>query len=87
MLTPKCWRSAWHPDPLSPSRITQSEPAKNGASPCAGSLSSSIPATATPGARAQTPADARVDEMPAGGLETARLFGRRVAEVAARFRG
>ncbi len=36
---------------------------------------------------AQTPADARVDEMPAGGLETARLFGRRVAEVAARFRG
>jgi len=50
-------------------------------------LSSSIPATATPGARAQTPADARVDEMPAGGLETARLFGRRVAEVAARFRG
>jgi len=50
-------------------------------------LSSSIPATATPGAMAQTPADARVDEMPAGGLETARLFGRRVAEVAARFRG
>ena len=39
------------------------------------------------GARAQTPADACVDEMPAGGLETARLFGRRVAEVAARFRG
>ena len=39
------------------------------------------------GAMAQTPADASVDEMPAGDLETARLFGRRVAEVAARFRG
>ena len=39
------------------------------------------------GAMAQTPADASVDEMPAGDLETARLFGRRVAEVAARFKG
>ena len=39
------------------------------------------------GAMAQTPADASVDEMSAGDLETARLFGRRVAEVAARFKG
>lgn len=36
------------------------------------------------GAMAQTPSDAGVDEMNAGDLETARRFGQRVAEVAAR---
>lgn len=39
------------------------------------------------GAMAQTPSDASPDEMPAGDLETARLFGKRVAEVTARFKG
>ena len=39
------------------------------------------------GAMAQSPSDASPDEMPAGDLETARLFGRRVAEVAARLKG
>jgi len=37
------------------------------------------------GAMAQTPSDASVDEMLPGDLETARLFGVRVAEVAAKF--
>ena len=39
------------------------------------------------GAMAQTPSDASPDEMPAGDLETARLFGQRVAEVTAQFKG
>jgi multimeric flavodoxin WrbA len=38
------------------------------------------------GAMAQTPADASPDEMPVGDLETARLFGQRVAEITERFR-
>jgi hypothetical protein len=33
---------------------------------------------------AQTPSDAGVDEMLAGDLETAKQFGKRVAEVAKR---
>lgn len=37
------------------------------------------------GAMAQSPSDSNPDEVPAGDLETARLFGRRVAEVATRF--
>ena len=37
-----------------------------------------------PGVMAQTPSDASAAEMNAGDLETARLFGQRVAEVAAR---
>lgn len=37
------------------------------------------------GAMAQTPSDASVDEMLPGDLETARLFGARVAEVTAKF--
>jgi len=37
------------------------------------------------GAMAQSPSDASPDEMLPGDLETARLFGQRVAEVAARF--
>lgn len=37
------------------------------------------------GAMAQSPADASPDEMPSGDLETARLFGVRVAEVTGRF--
>jgi multimeric flavodoxin WrbA len=37
------------------------------------------------GAMAATPSDASVDEMLPGDLETARLFGVRVAEVAAKF--
>jgi multimeric flavodoxin WrbA len=36
------------------------------------------------GAMAQTPSDAGVDEMLAGDLETAKQFGKRVAEVAKR---
>jgi len=36
------------------------------------------------GAIAQSPSDAGADAMSAGDLETARLFGKRVAEVAAR---
>ncbi|WP_374590901.1 flavodoxin family protein [Aquabacterium sp.] len=39
------------------------------------------------GAMASTPSDASVDEMLPGDLETARLFGQRVAEVAAKVRG
>jgi multimeric flavodoxin WrbA len=39
------------------------------------------------GPMAQTPGDAGGAEMNAGDLETARLFGQRVAEVAARFKG
>ncbi len=39
------------------------------------------------GAMAQTPSDAGVDEMLAGDLETARLFGQRVAAITARFAG
>lgn len=38
------------------------------------------------GAIAQSPSDAGADAMSAGDLETARLFGQRVAEVTARFR-
>jgi NAD(P)H dehydrogenase (quinone) len=37
------------------------------------------------GAMASTPSDASVDEMLPGDLETARLFGVRVAEVTAKF--
>lgn len=37
------------------------------------------------GAMASTPSDASVDEMLPGDLETARLFGARVAEVTAKF--
>ena len=37
------------------------------------------------GAMASTPSDASVDEMLPGDLETARLFGQRVAQVVARF--
>lgn len=37
------------------------------------------------GAMASTPSDASVDEMLPGDLETARLFGARVAEVASRY--
>ena len=36
------------------------------------------------GAMAQSPSDGGVDDMSAGDLETARLFGKRVADVAAR---
>ncbi|WP_431264209.1 flavodoxin family protein [Roseateles chitinivorans] len=36
------------------------------------------------GSMAQTPADASPDEMSPGDLETARLYGRRVADIAAR---
>ena len=38
------------------------------------------------GAMAQSPSDAGAAEMSAGDLESARKFGRRVAEVAARFK-
>jgi len=38
------------------------------------------------GAMPQTPSDASVVEMIAGDLETARLFGQRVAEVTAKFK-
>ncbi len=38
------------------------------------------------GAMAQSPSDSSPDEMPPGDLETARLFGKRVAEVAAKFK-
>jgi multimeric flavodoxin WrbA len=37
------------------------------------------------GAMAQSPSDAGADAMSAGDLETARLFGERIAQVAARF--
>ena len=39
------------------------------------------------GAMAQSPSDAGANEMLPGDLETARLFGQRVAEVTARFKG
>jgi multimeric flavodoxin WrbA len=39
------------------------------------------------GAMAQSPSDSSPDEMPPGDLETAKLFGQRVAEVAAKLRG
>jgi NAD(P)H dehydrogenase (quinone) len=39
------------------------------------------------GAIAQSPSDASAAEMSTGDLETAKLFGKRVAEVAAKFRG
>jgi multimeric flavodoxin WrbA len=39
------------------------------------------------GAMAQSPSDASPDEMLPGDLETARLFGKRVAETAARLKG
>lgn len=39
------------------------------------------------GAMAQSPSDASPAEMPQGDLDTAKLFGKRVAEVAARLRG
>ncbi len=39
------------------------------------------------GAMAQSPSDASAAEMLPGDLETARLLGQRVAEVAAKFRG
>jgi NAD(P)H dehydrogenase (quinone) len=39
------------------------------------------------GAMAQSPSDSSPDEMLPGDLETARLFGKRVAEVAGKFRG
>jgi hypothetical protein len=39
------------------------------------------------GAMAQSPSDAGAHEMLPGDLETARLFGARVAQVAARLRG
>ena len=35
----------------------------------------------------RSPADASVDEIPAGDLETAKRYGQRVADVAARLRG
>ena len=37
------------------------------------------------GAMAQSPSDASAAEMPQGDLDTARLFGKRVAEVTAKF--
>jgi multimeric flavodoxin WrbA len=39
------------------------------------------------GPMAQTPGDAGADEMNAGDLETGRLFGERIAALAAKFRG
>jgi multimeric flavodoxin WrbA len=39
------------------------------------------------GAMAQSPSDSAPDEMLAGDLETARLFGQRVAAVTAQFKG
>ncbi|WP_153112163.1 flavodoxin family protein [Propionivibrio limicola] len=39
------------------------------------------------GAMAQSPSDCSPDEMLPGDLETARLFGQRVAEIAARYKG
>ncbi len=35
----------------------------------------------------QTPSDASPDEVNGGDLETARLYGERVAEVASKFKG
>lgn len=42
---------------------------------------------ASAGVMARTPADASVDEMHAGDLKSATLYGARVAEIAARLRG
>jgi hypothetical protein len=39
------------------------------------------------GAMAQSPSDAGANEMLPGDLETARLFGARVAEVTSKFKG
>jgi multimeric flavodoxin WrbA len=39
------------------------------------------------GAMAQSPSDSSPAEMPQGDLDTAKLFGKRVAEVATKFRG
>ncbi len=39
------------------------------------------------GAIAQSPSDGGADDMSSGDLETAKLFGKRVAEVATKFRG
>jgi hypothetical protein len=39
------------------------------------------------GAMAQTPSDSSPDEMSLGDLETAKLFGQRVAELTRKFRG
>ena len=39
------------------------------------------------GAMMQTPSDASADEVNAGDLETARLYGERIAKAASRFRG
>jgi multimeric flavodoxin WrbA len=39
------------------------------------------------GAMAQSPSDASPAEMPQGDLDTAKLFGQRVAEVTAKFKG
>lgn len=39
------------------------------------------------GAMAQSPSDSTPEEMPPGDLETARLFGKRVADVTTGFRG
>ncbi len=39
------------------------------------------------GAMAQSPSDASPAEMPQGDLDTAKLFGKRVAEMAAKLRG
>jgi hypothetical protein len=39
------------------------------------------------GAMAQSPSDSSPAEMPQGDLDTAKLFGQRVAQVAAKFRG
>lgn len=39
------------------------------------------------GAMAQSPSDRSPEEMLSGNLETARLFGKRVAEIAEKFKG
>ena len=39
------------------------------------------------GAMAQSPSDSSPAEMPQGDLDTAKLFGQRVAEITAKFRG
>ncbi len=38
------------------------------------------------GAMMQTPSDAGVDEVNPGDLETARLYGQRIAEITAQFK-
>jgi hypothetical protein len=35
----------------------------------------------------QSPSDASVDEIPQGDLDTAKAYGKRVAEIAAKLRG